>query len=95
MYIEAINDPNNVPNVQKALETLVKGKCKEARRKALVMYDNKMKAELSKLPCSDEKIQATHESASREMMAVFTQETNDISFDIKVDYEELTVRWMT
>ena len=96
LYIEAINDPNNVPNVQTAWETFVQGKRGEAKRKALVAYDNKMKEELRELPCSDEKMQASHESASRNMIAVFNEETYCISSErIKTDYEKLTVRWMT
>ena len=82
--------------MQTAWETHVREKRQEAKRKALVAYDNKMKEELSKLPCDSEKILASHESASSEMMAVFSQETDGISSDrIKVDYEELTVRSMT
>ena len=96
LYIEAINDPNNVPNVQTTWETHVEIKRKDAIRKALMAYDKKMKAELSKLPCKDEMIQATHESASREMMDVFSKETNGLSSDrVKIDYEELMVRWIT
>ena len=95
LYVEAINDPNNVPNVQTAWETYVQDKCKKAKNKAMMAYDKKIKAELSKLPCDGEKILASHESATREMMAIFNQETKGIASDrTKHNFEELMVRTM-
>ena len=42
LYVDAINDPNSIPNVQTAWETHVQRKCKDAKRKAMQAYDKKM-----------------------------------------------------
>ena len=93
LYVDAINDPNSIPNVQTAWETHVQRKCKDAKRKAMQAYDKKIKAQLSKLPCDGEKILASHESAIRQSMAIFNDETAGISSDhTKRDSDELMVR---
>lgn len=93
LYVDAINDPNSIPNVQTAWETYVQRKCQEAKRKAMLAYDKKIKAELFKLPCDGEKILASHESAICQSMAIFNEETVGISSDhTKRDSEELMVR---
>lgn len=90
LYVDAINDPKSIPNVQTAWETHVQRKCKDAKRKAMQAYDKKIKAQLSKLPCDGEKILASHESAIRQSMAIFNEETVGISSDhTKRDSEEL------
>lgn len=90
LYVDAINDPNSIPNVQTAWETHVQRKCKDAKRKAMQAYDKKIKAQLSKLPCDGEKILASHESAIRQSMAIFNDETAGISSDhTKRDSDEL------
>ena len=93
LYVDAINDPNSIPNVQTAWETHVQRKCKDAKRKAMQAYDKKIKEQLSKLPCDGEKILASHESAIRQSMAIFNDETAGISSDhTKRDSDELMVR---
>ncbi len=93
LYVEAINDPRRVPNVQTAWETHVQKKCQEAKKHALIAYDKKMKAELSKLPVDGEKILASHESAIRQSMTIFNEETAGLASDhTKHDSEELMVR---
>lgn len=95
LYVDAINDPKSIPNVQTAWETHVQRKCKDAKRKAMQAYDKKIKAQLSTLPCDGEKILASHESAIRQSMAIFNEETVGISSDhTKRDSEELMVRKM-
>ena len=91
-YVEAINDPDNIPDVQTAWETYVQAKCKEARDKALMAYDKNMKEELSVLPRETEKILASHESAARKSMAIFEDETVGITTDnTRLDCKELMV----
>ncbi|PFX13324.1 Guanylate-binding protein 4 [Stylophora pistillata] len=91
LYVEAINDPHNVPNVQTAWETFVNIKCEGAKKKAITAYEKKAKEELSKLPCDDEEILRGNDSATHEMMATFEQETHGISIDHTKPYlEELT-----
>lgn len=93
LYVDAINDPKSIPNVQTAWETHVQRKCKDAKRKAMQAYDKKIKAQLSKLPCDGEKILESHESAIRQSMAIFNEETAGISSDhTKRDSDELMVR---
>ena len=96
LYVDAINDPNSIPNVQTAWETHVQRKCTDAKKKAMQAYDMKMKAQLSKLPCDGDKILASHESAIRQSMAIFNEETVGISSDhTKRDSaDELMVRKM-
>jgi len=95
LYVDAINDPNSIPNVRTAWETHVQRKCKDAKREAMQAYDKKIKAELSKLPCDGEKILASHESAIRQSMAIFNEETVGISSEhTKQASEELMVRKM-
>jgi len=95
LYLDAINDPNSIPNVQTSWETHVQRKCQDAKRKAMLAYDKKIKAALFKLPCDGDKILASHESAIRQSMTIFNEETAGISSDhTKRDYEELMVRKM-
>jgi len=90
LYLDAINDPNSIPNVQTSWETHVQRKCQDAKRKAMLAYDKKIKAALFKLPCDGDKILASHESAIRQSMTIFNEETAGISSDhTKRDYEEL------
>lgn len=93
LYVDAINDPSCIPNVQTAWETFVRGKCDEAKKTALSAYDKIMKASLSKLPCDEDKILASHESATDESMTIFRERTFGISTEhIRMDFEELMVR---
>lgn len=93
LYVVATNDPSCIPNVQTAWETFVRGKCGEAKKTALFAYDNIMKANLSKLPCDEDKILASHESATGESMTIFREGTFGISTEhISMDFKELMVR---
>lgn len=93
LYVKAINDPGSIPNVQSAWETYVQGKCEDAKRKALGVYDKKMASDLSKLPCDGEKILASHEAAIGQATAIFRQETSAFAFEhARKDYESFMVR---
>lgn len=93
LYVDAINDPSCIPNVQTAWKTFVRGKCDEAKKTALSAYDKIMKASLSKLPCGEDKILVSHESATDESMTIFRERTFGISTEhIRTDFEELMVR---
>ena len=93
LYVDAINHPSCVPNVQTAWETFVPGKRDEAKKTALSAYDKIMKASLSKLPCDEHKILASHESATDASMTIFRRGTFGISNEhIRMDFEELMVR---
>lgn len=93
LYVDAINDRSCIPNMQAARETFVQGKRDEAKKTALLVYDKIMKANLSKLPCDEDKILASHESAIDESMTIFREGTLGISPEhIRMDFEELMVR---
>ena len=47
LYVEAINTPGSVPNVQSAWETFVETKCIDARYGALDIYNTRMREVLS------------------------------------------------
>ena len=64
LYVDAINAPDAIPNVQSAWETFVEGKCAEAKHSTLQMYDALMTARLSDaLPCSNNDIRMCHNDA--------------------------------
>lgn len=93
LYVEAINTPGVIPNVQSAWETFVVTKCSEASQAALNIYDTTMTSELSgQLPCDNDKIRQIHENALAKGVSQMEGETFGIS---AITYEkylrELTV----
>lgn len=81
VYVDAINDPDKIPNVQTAWEAFVENKSRMAREKALLAYNRRMMKELSKLPCETEKILASHKLSTDESMLIFEEETVGITSD--------------
>lgn len=64
LYIDAINTPNVIPNVQSAWDTFVEVKCLDAKQAALVTYDALLTPQLNdELPCSNVKIRMLHSNA--------------------------------
>ncbi|PFX16732.1 hypothetical protein AWC38_SpisGene18972 [Stylophora pistillata] len=67
LYVDAINAPDAIPNVQSAWDAFVEGKCADAKQCALQMYDALMTARLSDgLPCSNSDIRMCHNDALEE-----------------------------
>ena len=61
LYVDAINAPDAIPNVQSAWETFVEGKCANAKQSTLQMYDALMTARLSDaLPRRNNDIRMCH-----------------------------------
>ena len=80
LYVEAINSPGMIPNVQTAWETFVMTKCLEARQASFHLYKETMTAKLSgELPCDNEVIRETHEMALQKGLAHFEKETFGIA----------------
>ncbi|XP_068683206.1 guanylate-binding protein 4-like [Montipora foliosa] len=80
LYVDAINTPGVIPNVQTAWETFVMTKCSEACEASLKLYDATMNAELSgKLPCDSDFIRVKHELALQKGVALLEKETFGIS----------------
>ena len=76
LYVEAINSPGKIPNVQTAWETFVMTKCSEARQASFHLYQETMKAELSgKLPCDNDVIRMKHKTALQKGLALLEEET--------------------
>lgn len=80
LYVEAINTPGVIPNVQTAWDTFVVTKCSEALQTALNVYDSVMKSGLSgQLPCDNDKIRQHHDVALEKGVAQLEGETFGIS----------------
>ena len=94
LYVEAINTPGVIPNVQTAWDTFVVTKCSEALQTALNVYDSVMKSALSgQLPCDNDKIRQHHDVALEKGVAQLEGETFGISAVTTEKYlRELTVR---
>ena len=61
LYVDAINAPDAIPNVQSAWETFVEGKCANTKQSTLQMYDALMTARLSDaLPRRNNDIRMCH-----------------------------------
>lgn len=64
LYVDAINTPDAIPNVQSAWDTFVAVKCSDAKQAALVTYDAILTSQLAdKLPCSNVMIRMSHSAA--------------------------------
>ena len=80
LYVEAINTPGAVPNVQSAWETFVETKCIDARNEAVDIYNSRMREVLSsKLPCDNDEIRKAHSDSLEECQQQFMAETTGIS----------------
>lgn len=92
LYVEAINTPGVIPNVETAWETFVISKCSEALNAALQAYDVIMKSRLSgQLPCDSDEIRKSHENALEQGIAQLQAETVGISVvTIEKYFRELT-----
>ena len=76
LYLQAINSPGGIPNVQNAWETFVEMKCSDVIEGALENYENVMKSKLKdKLPCDDGDLRKVHGTAKKKSEAYFEAET--------------------
>ena len=79
-YVEAINTPGAIPNVQAAWERFVENKCCDAQRISQETYDGLMKTLLSdKMPCDNDEIRKNHNVALEECQGQFMAETTGVS----------------
>ena len=94
LYVQAINSPGGIPNVQNAWETFVQTKCSEAIKGALENYENVMKSKLKdKLPCDNDELRKVHGTAFETSEAYFMAETAGISTSTTETYlNKLKVR---
>ena len=79
-YVNAINSPGAIPNVQRAWEKFVETKCSEAKQSALQTYDALLTSQLSgELPCDNSQIRSSHNAAFQECEEQFMAEVAGIS----------------
>jgi len=80
LYVDAINTPDAIPNVQWAWDMFVETKCSEARKVSQIKYDELMTSLLfEKLPCDNDELRKFHNTALEESEALFMAETTGIS----------------
>ena len=80
LYVNDINTPGAIPNVQWAWDTFVHNKCLDAKKVSQVKYDELMKSLLSgKLPCDNDELRKCHNTALEQSEALFMAETTGIS----------------
>jgi len=80
LYVDAINTPGAIPNVQCAWDTFVHTKCLDAKNVSQEKYDELMKLLLSeKLPCDNDELRNCHNTALEESEALYMTETTGIS----------------
>ena len=96
LYVEAINTPDAIPNVQSAWDTFVLAKCVDVKQAALQTYDALMTSQLSGvLPCSNTEIRIGHNAALEACEAQFMTELAGISTStFEMASRELKVRYM-
>ena len=101
-YVQAINSPGVIPNVQNAWEAFVEMKCSDTIKRALETYENVMKSKLKgKLPCDNDELRKVHGTAFETSEAYFMAETAGISTSttetylnkLKVRLKEVVVQW--
>ena len=94
LYVEAINTPHAIPNVQRAWDTFVLAKCVEVKQAALRTYDALMTSQLfDVLPCSNTEIRSSHGAALEACEAQFITELAGISTNtVEMASRELKVR---
>lgn len=94
LYVEAINTPGNIPNVQSAWVEFVEAKCFDAKKLCQKTYDHRMRTLLeNKMPCDNEEIRENHNIALEESQRQFMAETTGISTNtIEKHLRELKVR---
>lgn len=94
LYVEAINTPDAIPNVQRAWDTFVSAKCVDVKRAALQTYDVLMTSQLSgALPLSNTEIRMGHDAALEACEAQFMMELAGISTNtVEMASKELKVR---
>lgn len=90
LYTDAINDPDAIPNVEKAWDIYVKKKIADAKQDALEVY-NQCMSHLTRLPCDGNNLLENHESSQKKAMEKYLVETAElISTSLKKDLSELT-----
>ena len=87
LYVEALNSPGVIPNIQNAWETFVERKCYEAIRGAVNKYEDVMKSNLkNQRPCGNDELRKFHGTALEKGEGYFMTETVGISTSTTENY---------
>ncbi|XP_020897608.2 guanylate-binding protein 4, partial [Exaiptasia diaphana] len=82
LFVEALNTPGAVPNVQNAWDTFVQTKCNDVLADALKAYEQEMTSFVEKkIPCEADLLQSAHKNAMEKCLEMFRNGT--LSFSIK------------
>ncbi|XP_031568053.1 LOW QUALITY PROTEIN: guanylate-binding protein 4-like [Actinia tenebrosa] len=80
LFVEALNTPGTVPNVENAWDTFVHNKCAEVLAAALAAYKQEMTSQMKeKIPCEADVIRAAHLKAMDAGFETFRKETFNLS----------------
>ncbi|XP_031575015.1 guanylate-binding protein 2-like [Actinia tenebrosa] len=80
LFVEALNTPGTVPNVENAWDTFVHNKCTEVLAAALAAYKQEMTSQMKeKIPCEADVIRAAHLKAMDAGFETFRKETFTLS----------------
>ena len=80
LYVEAINSPGVIPNIQNAWETFVDRKCSKAITEAVKKYEEVMESNLKEeRPCDDDELRKFHGKALKKGEGYFMTELVGIS----------------
>lgn len=93
-YVEAINTPGAIPNVENAWNVFVKTKCADAKEAAMRKYSAIMMSELKvRLPLDGGEIRKSHDAAFAECENEVIIETAGLSTNTVEDcLDEVKVR---
>lgn len=82
LYVQAINTPGVIPNVQNAWDSFVEAKCSATLKDALDAYENAMTTQLKdELPCNNKQLRRSHEEAMENSEHHFMADTAGISIN--------------
>jgi len=87
LYVQAINSPGTIPNVQSAWDASVEMKSFEAIKEAVEIYEAEMASQLKdKLPCNNQVLRRSHQIAFENSEGYFMAETAGISTNTTEKY---------
>ena len=87
LYVQAINCPDAIPNVQNAWDIFVEMKSRDAITEALKVYESVMESQLKgQLPCDNDELRKGHQMALEESEGHFMAETVGISTNTTEQY---------
>lgn len=95
MYVQAINSPGAIPNVQNAWDIFVDTKSCNAVTEALKVYEGVMESQLEgKLPCDNDELRNGHRMALENSEGYFMGETAGISTNTTEQYLNKLKVWI-